>query len=300
VGKRPTFIVDANLEYRGEFGRHFISIAEEGLGKNDAWLLVMAGGIEAEGRPARYNPLRPPTHIESAIAMLKFYYNAAPNPMKVALLLEELGLPYEPVPVDTRKGEQFSAEYLKVNPNAKVPAIVDGDVRVFDSNAILLYLADRQKRFVPLEANSAARGDLLSWLMLIASGVGPFSGQSVHFRNTAPEPKEYALNRYDFEAHRHWKIIEDHLATSHYMLGKDYSIVDMAFWGWARLLPYVLGTGEATWNTYPQIKRLLDEINARPAVARTELLKTRHAFKTELDDEAKRFMFPQNERLKKK
>jgi len=232
--------------------------------------------------------------------MLKFYYNAAPNPMKVALLLEELGLPYEPVPVDTRKGEQFSAEYLKVNPNAKVPAIVDGDVRVFDSNAILLYLADRQKRFVPLEANSAARGDLLSWLMFIASGVGPFSGQSVHFRNTAPEPKEYALNRYDFEAHRHWKIIEDHLATSHYMLGKDYSIVDMAFWGWARLLPYVLGTGEATWNTYPQIKRLLDEINARPAVARTELLKTRHAFKTELDDEAKRFMFPQNERLKKK
>ena len=242
----------------------------------------------------------PPTHIESAIAMLKFYYNAAPNPMKVALLLEELGLPYEPVPVDTRKGEQFSAEYLKVNPNAKVPAIIDGDVRVFDSNAILLYLADRQKRFVPLEAHSAARGDLLSWLMFIASGVGPFSGQSVHFRNTAPEPKEYALNRYDFEAHRHWKIIEDHLATSHYLLGKDYSIVDMAFWGWARLLPYVLGTGDATWNTYPQIKRLLDEINARPAVARTELLKTRHAFKTELDDEAKRFMFPQNERLKKK
>ena len=194
--------------------------------------------------------------------MLKFYYNVAPNPMKVALLLEELGLPYEPLPVDTRKGAQFSAEYLKVNPNAKVPAIVDGEVRVFDSNAILLYLADREKRFVPLQADSAARGDMLSWLMFIASGVGPFSGQSVHFRNAAPEPKEYALNRYDFEAHRHWKIIEDHLAGSHYMLGADYSIVDMAFWGWARLLPYVLGTGEASWTTYPQIKRLLDEINA--------------------------------------
>jgi len=232
--------------------------------------------------------------------MLKFYYNAAPNPMKVALLLEELGLPYEPVPIDTRKGEQFSADYLKLNPNAKVPAIVDGGVRVFDSNAILLYLADREKRFVPLEASSAARGDMLSWLMFIASGVGPFSGQSVHFRNAAPEPKEYALNRYDFEAHRHWKIVEDHLAASHYMLGEDYSIVDMAFWGWARLLPYVLGTGEATWNTYAQIKRLLDEISARPAAVRAELLKTRHAFKAELDDEAKRFMFPQNERLKKK
>lgn len=232
--------------------------------------------------------------------MLKFYYNAAPNPMKVALLLEELGLPYEAVPVDTRKGEQFSAEYLKVNPNTKVPAIVDGAVRVFDSNAILLYLADRERRFVPLEAGSAARGDMLSWLMFIASGIGPFSGQSVHFRNAAPEPKEYALNRYDFEAHRHWKLIEDRLSGSRYMLGADYSIVDMAFWGWARLLPYVLGTAEATWATYPQIKRLLDEINARPAADRVELLRTRHAFKTENDDEAKRFMFPQNERLKQK
>ena len=212
--------------------------------------------------------------------MLKFYYNVAPNPMKVALLLEELGLAYEPIPIDTRKGEQFSAAYLTVNPNAKVPAIVDGDVRVFDSNAILLFLADREKRFVPLDAGSAARGELLSWLMFIASGVGPFSGQSVHFRHAAPEPKEYALNRYDFEAHRHWKLIEDRLAASHYLVGKEYSIVDMAFWGWARLMPFVLGTGDATWAAYPQIKRLLDEINARPAVARTEALKAKHAFKT--------------------
>jgi GST-like protein len=232
--------------------------------------------------------------------MLKFYYNAAPNPMKVALLLEELGLPYEPVPVDTRKGEQFAPAYLKVNPNGKVPAIVDGAVRVFDSNAILLYLADREKRFVPLEANSAARGDMLSWLMFIASGIGPFSGQSVHFRHAAPDPKEYALNRYDFEAHRHWKLLESHLGGSQYMLGKEYSIVDMAFWGWARLLPFVLGTGDATWAAYPQVKRLLDEISARPAVARADALKTRHAFKTQHDDEAKRFMFPQNERLKQK
>ena len=232
--------------------------------------------------------------------MLKFYYNAAPNPMKVALLLEELGLPYEPVPIDTRKGEQFSAQYLKVNPNGKVPVIVEGDVRVFDSNAILLFLAEREKRFVPLEAGSAARGDMLAWLMFVASGVGPFSGQSVHFRHAAPEPKEYALNRYDYEAHRHWKLVENHLTASHYMLGKEYSIVDMALWSWARMLPYVLGTGDATWTAYPQVKRLLDEINARPAVARTEALKARHAFKTENDDEAKRFMFPQNERLKKK
>ncbi|MFM9982406.1 MAG: glutathione S-transferase family protein [Burkholderiales bacterium] len=231
--------------------------------------------------------------------MLKFYYNAAPNPMKVALLLEELGLPYESVPVDTRKGEQFAAAYLKVNPNGKVPAIVDGDVRVFDSNAILLYLADREKKFAPLDTAGAARGDMLSWLMFIASGIGPFSGQSVHFRHAAPEPKEYALNRYDFEAHRHWKLIEDRLATSKYILGDEYSIVDMAFWAWARLVPFVLGTGDATWSTYPNVKRLLDEISARPAAVRAEALKTRHAFKAENDDEAKRFMFPQNERLKK-
>ncbi len=231
--------------------------------------------------------------------MLKFYYNAAPNPMKVALLLEELGLPYEPVPVDTRKGEQFAPDYVKVNPNSKVPAIVDGAVKMFDSNAILLYLADREKRFVPLDAASPARAEMLSWLMFVASGIGPFSGQSVHFRNAAPEPKEYALNRYDFEAHRHWKLIEDRLATSPYLLGKEYSIVDMAFWGWARLLPYVLGTGDATWATYPQVKRLLDEISARPAAVRAEALKAKHAFKTENDDESKRYMFPQNERLKK-
>ena len=127
--------------------------------------------------------------------------------------------------------------------------------------------------------------------------MGPFSGQSVHFRHAAPEPKVYALNRYDFEAHRHWKILNDHLSQSHYMLGEHYSIVDMAFWGWARMVPRVLGLADP-WSTYPQVKRLLDEINARPAAAAAEGLKSRHVFKTELDDEAKKFLFPQNERLK--
>ncbi len=229
--------------------------------------------------------------------MIKFYFNAAPNPMKVALLLEELGAPYEAIPVDTRKGQQFAPEYLTVNPNAKVPAIVDGDAVVFDSNAILLYLADKADRFVPSDKSSAARGQMLSWLMFVASGIGPFSGQSVHFRHVAPEPKAYALNRYDFEAHRHWKLIEDRLSRGQYMLGSDYGIVDMAVWGWARLIPYVLG-GEDNWAKYPNVKRLLDEVNARPAAARAEKLRSAHTFKAELDDEARRFMFPQNERLK--
>lgn len=233
-----------------------------------------------------------------APAMLQFFYNAAPNPMKVALLLEELGLPFDAHPVDTRKGEQFSPEFLAVNPNGKVPALIDGDAVVFDSNAILLYLADREQRFVPAATAGQQRASMLSWLMFIATGIGPFSGQSVHFRNVAPEPKEYALNRYDFEAHRHWQLIENRLAQNHYLLGDSYSIVDMAFWGWARMLPVVTGLGEAAWSRYPQIKRLLDEINTRPAAQRAEQLKTRHAFKADLDDEARRFMFPQNERLK--
>lgn len=230
--------------------------------------------------------------------MIKFYFNAAPNPMKVALLLEELGMAYEPMPVDTRKGEQHAAEFLKINPNGKVPAIVDDGVAIFDSNAILLHLADKAGRFVP-PLGSAARGPMLSWLMFIASGIGPYSGQAVHFRNVAPEPKEYALNRYDFEAHRHWTILEDHLAKNRYMLGHDYGIVDMAFWGWARLLPFVMGQGEASWAPYPNVKRLLDEINARPAVARVEKLRTSVQWKAEMDEVAKRAMFPQNERLAK-
>lgn len=229
--------------------------------------------------------------------MLKFFYNAAPNPMKVALLLEELGLPYEAIPVDTRKGDQFKPEYVQLNPNSKVPCIVDHDISVFDSNAILLFLAEREGKFLPQNPGSAERAKLLSWLMFIATGIGPYSGQSVHFRHAAPEPKEYALNRYDFEAHRHWQILENHLTSHEYMLGSDYSIVDMAFWGWVRMVPYVLGMEQA-WEKYPQLKRLLDVINARPAAQRAEALKTKHAFKAELDAEARQFLFPQNARLK--
>jgi GST-like protein len=230
--------------------------------------------------------------------MLKFYYNLAPNPMKVALLLEELGLPYEAVPVDTRKGEQHSAAFKAVNPNAKVPAIDDDGAVMFDSNAILLWLADKHRRFVATDPASAERAQTLTWLMFIASGIGPYSGQAVHFRTAAPEPKDYALNRYDFEAHRHWKIIDERLAGQPWMVGPDYGIVDMAFWGWARLIPFVLGLdAAAAWAQYPHIKRLLDTINARPAAARVEALRQRHAFKTEMDEQARRAMFPQNERL---
>ena len=221
--------------------------------------------------------------------MIKFYYNLAPNPTKVALFLEEAELRYEPIPVDTRKGEQHRPGFLAINPNGKVPAIVDGDVTVFDSNAILLYLAEKSGRVLPA-STPAARGPMLSWLMFIASGVGPFSGQAVHFRHNAPEQVPYATNRYVFEANRHWGIVNDRLASRSYMLGDAYTLVDMALWGWARMIPYVLG--DDAWTRLPHVKRLVDEVNARPAAQRALALKDRHAFKTEMDDDARRHLFP--------
>src|SRR5215471_15913527 len=146
--------------------------------------------------------------------MIKFYYSGAPNPTKVALFLEEAGLQYEPIPVDTRRGDQHKKDFLAVNPNAKVPAIVDGDATVFDSSACLLYLAEK-----------------------IA----------------------YAVNRYAFEAGRHFGIIDNRLGKNKYMLGDAYTIVDMNVWGWARLMPTVLG--EAAWAKFPNLKRLVDEIS---------------------------------------
>ena len=116
----------------------------------------------------------------------------------------------------------------------------------------------------------------------------------MHFRHAAPEPKTYALNRYDFEAWRHWTIIDEHLAGRVWMLGDDYTIVDMAVWGWARVVPHVLGTDP--WEKLPNVKRLLDTVNARPAAQRAEALKTRQAFKSEVDDETRRALFPQNAR----
>jgi GST-like protein len=221
--------------------------------------------------------------------MIKFYFAPAPNPLKVALLLEELGLPYEVVPVDTRKGEQFTPAFKALNPNSKTPALEDGAAKVFDSNAILLYLAEKTGRFLP--ANTpAARGELFSWLMFVATGIGPYSGQAVHFKHVAPEPKEYPQKRYNFEADRHWGILNEHLAKRRYMVADTYTIVDMAVWGWARAIPFIFGEG--AWDTRPNVKRLLDEISARPAAVRAEAIKERYQWKTENDEESRRHMFP--------
>jgi GSH-dependent disulfide-bond oxidoreductase len=220
--------------------------------------------------------------------MLKFYFNGSPNPSKVALFLEETATPFEAKPVDTRKGEQFDPAFLAVNPNGKVPAIDDDGVIVFDSNAILLYLAEKTGKFLP-PASPANRAQLLSWLMFVATGVGPFSGQAVHFKHFAPEKVPYAHNRYQFEAMRHFAVLDAHLATRRYMVGETYTIVDMDVWGWARMLPFIVG--DEAWGKLGNLKRLFDEISARPAAARALALKDKFTFKAEMDDEARRHMF---------
>jgi GSH-dependent disulfide-bond oxidoreductase len=219
--------------------------------------------------------------------MIRFFYNLSPNPMKVALCLEEMDLAFEPVPVDPRRGEQFDPAYLAINPNAKVPALVDGEVTVFDSNAILLYLAGKTGRFLP--DGEAVRGEMLSWLMFVATGIGPFSGQCVHFRHFAKDGGPYATERYIYEARRHWGVLNERLAGRTYVLGEAYTIVDMAVWGWARMIPFMLG--DDAFADLPNVKRHLDTVNARPAAQAAESLKGRHAFKAEMDDTARSFMF---------
>ena len=220
--------------------------------------------------------------------MLKFYFHPSPNPMKVALFLEETGLPHEVVPVDTRKGEQHDTAFLAVNPNAKTPAIDDDGTKVFDSNAILLYLGEKTGQFQPAAAH---RGEFLSWMMFVATGVGPYSGQAVHFRHMAPK-SDYAINRYTKEVERHYRILDARLSKQEHLVGDGYTVADMSLWGWANAVAFMLG--EAAWSQFPHVKAWHDRINARPAAQRAGAWRTKFAFKQELDDEARRHLFPQN------
>ncbi|MGC1301484.1 MAG: glutathione S-transferase C-terminal domain-containing protein [Caulobacteraceae bacterium] len=228
--------------------------------------------------------------------MIRFYFHPTPNPAKVALFLEEAGVPYEVVPVDTRKGEQHAAAFLSVNPNGKVPAIVDtegagGETRVFDSSAILLYLGDKTGKFI---GSAKDRGELLSWLFFIGTGVGPFSGQSVHFQRSAPEKIPYAINRYLREAQRHYQVLEDHMASREWFVGENYTIADMSAWGWLDRAGYVLGVESDPLAAYPNLKRLFEKVDARPAAARARAVGQDHPFKTEIDEQALRALFPSN------
>ncbi|WPB83656.1 glutathione S-transferase family protein [Sediminicoccus rosea] len=229
--------------------------------------------------------------------MIRFYFHPTPNPAKIALFLEEAGLVYETVPVDTMKGEQHEAAFRAINPNGKVPAIVDTEgpggteARVFDSSAILLYLGDKTGQFLGTPAD---RPELLSWLFFIASGLGPFSGQAVHFQWAAPEGLDYARNRYRREAERHYQVLEDHLGGREFIVGGGYTIADMSAWGWIDRASRVMKGEADPLAGFPEIKRWFQGIDARPAVARARAVGKDHAFKKDADEAAKRAMYPSN------
>lgn len=221
--------------------------------------------------------------------MLKFYFHGAPNPMKVALFLEEIGLPYELIPVDIFKGEQHSPDYVAINPNAKTPSIDDNGVRVFDSNAILLYLSEKTGKLGGAPEN---RADLLSWMMFVGTGIGPYSGQAVHFKHMAPEKLDYAINRYLREVQRHYQVLDQQLEGHDYIVGGTLTIVDISAWGWIGKASFILG--EEGLNPYPNLKRWFERIDARPAAVRAREVGKGIEFKTEVDEETNRAMFPQN------
>jgi GST-like protein len=228
--------------------------------------------------------------------VIRFYFSPAPNPLKVALLLEELGLAYEAIPIDTAKGEQHAPAFRAINPNGKVPAIVDDEgpggkeARVFDSSAILLYLGEKTRRFI---GSPADRPELLSWLFFIASGVGPFSGQAVHFQHAAPEKLPYAINRYRRELERHYRVLDKQLAGRDFIIG-DYSIADISAWGWLTRAARALPGADDPLAAFPNLKRLFETVDARPAAAPAKAVGKGHRFKTEVDEESKRAMFPSN------
>ncbi len=221
--------------------------------------------------------------------MIKLYFHHTPNPMKIALYLEETGLPYEVIPVDTYKGEQHTEEFRKINPNGKTPAIEHNGERVFDSNAILVYLSEKTGK---LAGKLEDRAELLSWIMFIATGIGPYSGQAVHFKHVAPERPDYAVNRYHREALRHYEVLDRHLAGRGYIVGDELTIADISAWGWIDRAPLVIG--DNALDQFPNLKRWFDAINARPAVARARDVGKDVAFKKERDEEAMRALFPQN------
>jgi len=225
--------------------------------------------------------------------VIEFYFHPTPNPVKVALFLEESGLPYKLFPIDTSRGEQHSAAFRKINPNGKVPAIVDTDgaTRVFDSSAILLYLAEKTGQF---GGKPVDRGELLSWLFFIGTGIGPYSGQAVHFQLAAPEKLPYAIKRYRWEAERHYRVLEDRLQGRAFILGDDYSIADMSAWGWIDRAARVFAGEPEPLAPFPNIARWFASIDARPTAARARAVGKDHGFKREFDDETRRALFPSN------
>jgi GSH-dependent disulfide-bond oxidoreductase len=200
--------------------------------------------------------------------MIDFYALTSPNVQKIFIMLEETGLTYTPIYVDVWKGDQFKPEFLKLNPNAKIPVIVDHEgpggrsYTCFESGAILIYLAEKTGQFLPKDM--AARYDVIQWLMIQLTGVGPMFGQFVHFKRFAPANNDYALSRYQTEVRRLYDVFEKRLGQSSYLGGNDYSIADIATFPWSRQHDFQ----GVKWDEHPNCARWFDAIAARPAVKR--------------------------------
>ena len=200
--------------------------------------------------------------------MIEVYSWATPNGHKVHIMLEECGLPYRVIPINIGAGDQFKPEFLAISPNNKIPAIVDPEgpdgkpISIFESGAILLYLAGKTGRFLASDVRGKYKA--LEWLMFQVGSIGPMLGQAHHFRMYAPEKLGYAIDRYTNEARRLYGVLDTHLANSKYVAGPDYGIADMATFPWLRSWK----NQGIDWNDFPHLKGWFDEIGARPAVQR--------------------------------
>jgi GSH-dependent disulfide-bond oxidoreductase len=199
--------------------------------------------------------------------MIELYTWTTPNGRKVSIMLEETGLSYNVHPVDIGKGEQFRPEYIAINPNSKIPAIIDSDgpggapLALFESGAILIYLAEKTGKLLPRDP--VARLLALQWLMFQMGGVGPMFGQAHHFLRAAPEPVPYGIERYTKETRRLYGVLDRRLGEAAYLAG-DYSIADIATFPWvARHEWHKVELAE-----FPHVARWYAAIAARPAVAR--------------------------------
>lgn len=222
--------------------------------------------------------------------MIELYTWPTPNGHKVHILLEEIGLPYTVIPIDINQGDQFKPEFLKISPNNKMPAIVDPDgpngepYAVFESGAILMYLAEKTGQFLPAE--TAARYQVIQWLMFQMASVGPMLGQAHHFRTYAPEPLPYAIQRYTNEASRLYGVLNRRLAESNHLAG-DYSIADIAVYPWIR--PYER-QGQ-TLADFPNLQRWFEQLSARPAVQRGLSVLAERSRQGPIDEKTRQVLF---------
>ena len=224
--------------------------------------------------------------------MIDLYYWTTPNGHKITTFLEETDLPYSIVPVNISKGEQFKPEFLRISPNNRIPAIVDNapgggrPVSVFESGAILQYLAEKTGKFLPKDLHG--RTEVMQWLFWQMGGLGPMAGQNHHFGQYAPEKIPYAIERYVKETNRLYGVLDKRLADREFVAG-DYSIADMASYPW--VVPYER-QGQ-NLDDFPHLKRWFETIRARPAVTRAYELAKKINVQPTVSEESKSVLFGQ-------